>query len=465
MLLCSSKLPVNEYLTTEIFVGLAIDWVLKSNNYKFDELSWDGSQEFVRHGQRGELFQVELFEEGKLCAVHFKYTDNRHVEWTTDYVLDLKNGVLAVQLYRDASSTADYVPPHFDLPNLIQKVIDTGYFRSIHGINITDKPLFIYEDNLQIVKDLILKEKVFELPVVYMSCVTDGHCIVNPYTVAKKLKGVAIVLVETSRDVAFALRKQTFGNNPYGGAIGIYYAKDQRRFLPGELTGSLSTKVKTITGSVFNHLLQTKIEERYSWSQLQSNKLRQQLTLAKSVAENESKNYNELERMYEALLSEKDQQIATLTDQLTSANRSKTQLESQLSSVGEIPALVLGDESDLYPNEQKAFLIEVLQKALNEALANSRREHILKSILDANHCDVDLAKKRETLKNCLHGYKKMTASQRRTLEELGFKITEDEKHYKLVFCEDPRYGGTLSKTGSDHRGGDNTAHDIIRMIV
>ena len=136
-----------------------------------------------------------------------------------------------------------------------------------------------------------------------------------------------------------------------------------------------------------------------------------------------------------------------------------------MSSVGEIPALVLGDESDLYPNEQKAFLIEVLQKALNEALANSRREHILKSILDANHCDVDLAKKRETLKNCLHGYKKMTASQRRTLEELGFKITEDGKHYKLVFCEDPRYGGTLSKTGSDHRGGDNTAHDIIRMIL
>ena len=62
MLLCSSKLPVNEYLTAEIFVDLAIDWIMQSYNYKFDELSWDGSQEYTKHGQRGEVFQVELFD-------------------------------------------------------------------------------------------------------------------------------------------------------------------------------------------------------------------------------------------------------------------------------------------------------------------------------------------------------------------------------------------------------------------
>ncbi len=464
MLLCSSKLPVNEYLTAEIFVDLAIDWVMNSSNYKFDEITWDGSQEYTKHGQRGEVFQVERFEDKGLCAIHFKSTDKHHVEWTTDYVLDSENSVLAFQLYRDASSDAEYVPPYFDLPRLIQKVIDAGYFRSIHGINISDKPLFIYEDNMEVVKDLILRTKIFELPVVYMSCVTDGHCIVNPYTVAKKLKGVALVLVESSRDIAFALREHTHGNNPYGGAIEVFYPKDQRKFLPGELTGTLSAKISTITHSVYNHLLQTKIEERYSWSQLQSNKLRQQLTIAKSAAEKDSKNYEELEAMYEALLREKEQQISTLTGQLNSANLSKVQLESQLSSVGEIPALIMGEEADLYPNEQKAILLEVLQKALASTAANSRREHIIKSILAANPCDVDLNQRKEKLKSCLHGYTKMTAEKRRTLEDLGFKISEDGKHYKLVFCEDPRYNGTLSKTGSDHRGGDNTAHDLMRQI-
>ena len=464
MLLCSSKLPVNEYLTAEIFVELATDWVMQSYNYKFDELSWDGSQEYTKHGQRGEVFQVELFDDQNLCAIHFKHIDNRCVEWTTDYILDLKDSILAFQLYRDASSDAEYVPPHFDLPYLIQKVIDAGYFRSVHGINISDKPLFIYEDNAQIVRDLILRESIYEIPVVYMSCVTDGHCVVNPYTVAKKLKGVAIVLVETSRDVAFLLRKQTNGNNPYGGAIEIFYPNDKRRFTPGELTGTLSAKIATIKNSVFNHLLQTKIEEKYSWSQLQSQKLRQQLTIAKSAAETDSKNYDELEKMYEALLAEKEQQITTLNGQLKLANLSIAQLEAQIATVGEIPALVIGDEADLYPNEQKTLLVEILQKALSSVPQNSRREHVVQSIIAANQCGDSLSQRRDKLKNCLHGYTRMTPDKKRVLEEIGFKITDDGKHYKIVFCEDPRYNGSLSKTGSDHRGGDNTAHDLIRKI-
>ena len=41
---------------------------------------------------------------------------------------------------------------------------------------------------------------------------------------------------------------------------------------------------------------------------------------------------------------------------------------------------------------------------------------------------------------------------------------DDGKHIKLIFMDDDRYIGTLSKTGSDHRGGDNTAHDMISQI-
>lgn len=464
MLLCSSKLPVNEFLTTEIFVDLVIDWITQSRNYRFNNIVWNGETEFIQHGKRGEILQIELFEDGNLCAIHFRATDNRRVEWTTDYILDLDNGILAFQLYRDVSSDTEYLHRAYDLPSLIQKVIDAGYFRSTNGINISDKPIFIYDDNVELVKKLILDQIAFELPVVYMSCITDGHCLVNPYTVAKKLKGVALVFVETSREVSFVLREQTKWNNPYSGAIEVYYSKNRRRFLPSELTGTLSNKITTIRDSVFNHLLQTKIEDRYSWSQLQSNKLRQQLTLAKSKAETDYKNYGELESMYEALLAEKEQQLETLTGQLNSANATKTQLEAQLATIGEMPVLVMGDETDLYPNEQRALLLEILSKALPNVVEGSRKAHIIESVLAANVCDVNLEQKRTKLKGCLHGYTKMTPAIKRTLEELGFKIIADGKHHKLIFCEDPRYSGTLSKTGSDHRGGDNTAHDLLRMI-
>lgn len=58
----------------------------------------------------------------------------------------------------------------------------------------------------------------------------------------------------------------------------------------------------------------------------------------------------------------------------------------------------------------------------------------------------------------------MTPSVSKELEAIGFSLSDDGKHIKLVFCEDARYTGTLSKTGSDYRAGDNTAHDIIRAI-
>ena len=53
---------------------------------------------------------------------------------------------------------------------------------------------------------------------------------------------------------------------------------------------------------------------------------------------------------------------------------------------------------------------------------------------------------------------------RRELEDMGFSISEDGKHFKLVFQGDDRYTFTLPKSGSDWRGGLNAASDIGRLL-
>jgi hypothetical protein len=58
----------------------------------------------------------------------------------------------------------------------------------------------------------------------------------------------------------------------------------------------------------------------------------------------------------------------------------------------------------------------------------------------------------------------MDAKTRRELESMGFSISEAGKHYKLVFHEDERYMLVLPKTGSDHRGGLNSASDFCRLL-
>ena len=223
MLLCSSKLPVKDNFTPETFVELAIEWIKGSKNYKFDEITWCGEAEFLQYGLRGELLQIGLFDNERICAVHFRATDNRSVVWTTDYILDTSEKVLAFQLYREASSDAEYIHRAFSLPYLIKRVIEKGYCRCDNGLEVSDKPFLLHDEELNVAQDIIMRRRDYELPIVYMSCESDGHCVINPWRVAEKLNGVAHVIFETYRSISFALKDSTDGNNPYGGAIEIYF--------------------------------------------------------------------------------------------------------------------------------------------------------------------------------------------------------------------------------------------------
>lgn len=464
MLLCSARIPVVKEFTAPTFVALAIEWIEGSRNYCFDAFTWDGSAEFTRTGKNEELFQVGHFEDQKICAVHFRATDNRSISWTTDFILDYENGILAFQLYRDAPENIDYVHRAFSLPFLVRKIISAGYAASDKGLPVTSEPILIHEEDSEGIAQMMLRKIVYDMPIVYISCETDGHCLINPYMVAEKLNGVAHVIFETSRAVSLDLRDKTDGTNPYRGAIEIYYPNGNRRFLPSQLTGTHSNKVYTIVNAVFEHLNQVRVEDRFSWSQLQVSKLRKQLSTTIQKKQQDSETYATLADTYEDMLAEKDSQIKRLSEQLLSANNTITQLEAQLGNVERIPVLAIGEEQDLYPFEQQSLLIEILEKEVRDAAPNSRKEHILRSLMEANKCENAIAEKRNRIKTCLHGYKKMTSTISRELQSIGFSLSDDGKHIKLVFGEDSRYTGTLSKTGSDHRAGDNTAHDLIRSI-
>ena len=59
---------------------------------------------------------------------------------------------------------------------------------------------------------------------------------------------------------------------------------------------------------------------------------------------------------------------------------------------------------------------------------------------------------------------RMTSSMRQELTDIGFQISGDAKHYKLIYYGDPRYQTVLAKTPSDHRSGKNNAMEIIRSM-
>lgn len=62
-------------------------------------------------------------------------------------------------------------------------------------------------------------------------------------------------------------------------------------------------------------------------------------------------------------------------------------------------------------------------------------------------------------------YKTLSASIRQQLLELGFEITEEGKHYRLIYYGDGRYKTTIAKTGSDWREGKNIASVILKSMM
>ena len=119
----------------------------------------------------------------------------------------------------------------------------------------------------------------------------------------------------------------------------------------------------------------------------------------------------------------------------------------------------------MYDQEILGIVLDALADARKYVPPDSRRHHVLQSIVGANPLPHRTANAhRDALKNLLRGTSTLDARIRRGLESMGFRISNGGKHYKLVYQEDDRYTYTLPKSGSDHRGGLNAANDIGRLM-
>ena len=89
---------------------------------------------------------------------------------------------------------------------------------------------------------------------------------------------------------------------------------------------------------------------------------------------------------------------------------------------------------------------------------------VLQDLLNANECEEIQEQRQAELKRVLKGYRTLTPDIRRTLIDMGFKITSDGKHHKLTYYGKDRYTVTMAKSGSDYRGGDNLFSEIKKRV-
>lgn len=114
-------------------------------------------------------------------------------------------------------------------------------------------------------------------------------------------------------------------------------------------------------------------------------------------------------------------------------------MRDKIEGLQEIPLIYRGEEEELYDGEIKSVILDILNESKKTLKKNSRRENLVEDILNSNEFQNRQEEKRNDIKRLLKGYKNMSKSLRNSLENFGFEIASEGKHYKLTYYGDSRY--------------------------
>ncbi|MCR5738238.1 MAG: hypothetical protein K6G43_00300 [Lachnospiraceae bacterium] len=474
MLIFSTRLSVNDKLTKDEFVKLVIEW---NNTSKYEDniipgIIWDGKYTVSYAYQNLSLDFVEYTDRAVIAARYVKKTDDG-ITWNSDYILNLKEKKICIQLDRSYSEDSIFSDQSFSTPHFISMLIERGYLDTDNGMSVMRKPVSVDMDSIQLFIDILFGGRPYRLPIVYVSRSMHNKFAVNVTELAYRLKGVAHVVVAKNRMVCDELRKRN-KRIETDGDIGIYFLSDARRHKSYKYTdfmGSESNMLNHIVSCVINYSNIMEIDSLYTWNGLNREilrerieNLRKQSEEAQAARKKDKIDNDELMEEYEVEIKTMQQQVNEYSNLVASLELENHGLRQKISGKDALPVLYFGKEADLYPGEIKDLLLRILSEQRKGTKDGTRRAHILDDIIDSNEYIAESERLEKKAKDLMVGYKTMSGTTRQGLKEIGFEISEDGAHYKITYHGDGRYMTTLAKTGSDYREGRNIAQTIIKMV-
>ena len=472
MLIFSTRLPVKDTLTKEKFFELVVRWNQDSPHHRIDGIEWDGG---YRHRWGDMKNMLEITEYNDVAAAHFVQSEHG-VHWTTEFILHTERREIGIYLSREATENTIYFHKEFKPPYFLKLLMRENVLGSDGGLTISEYPhsFGATADEQQVLTQLCLEDaRAFRLPVVYLTrdWFTE-HCVVDEGELARRLCGVAHVLVESDKDVSRTLKDLCHGKNVYNGGMAVYFpsvSAAAKRFIPYD--GMDVEKVMTqIVRMIFRYMNQQKRERLDTWDGIQMMQMRRQtkqlLAEKRRIEENRKQTSKEKEQYWDEYVKAQTQ-VEALTEQNARLQSELAVLRARVDSMGENPLLYYGDEKEFYQGEMLEFvrtaLSEKLDRLPKEKDRHLRCADVLQDLLNANECEEIQAQRQTELKRVLKGYRTLTPEIQSTLIDVGFRIT-DGKHYKLTYYDDERYTVTMAKSGSDWRGGENLISEIRKRI-
>ena len=472
MLLFSTILKIDKSLTKDAFLNLVIEWNQGSphEDNVIRNLKWDGSYN-QKFGDETISLEFKEYRNEEIVAVRYVKKLDDGIIWKTDYIMNFKDYKMSIMLDRSFTEDAIGVDPSFTTPLFIRLLIEKGYVVDDNDLPILMNPHLIGCENLSVLTAVINGTKFYDLPVVYVSKTFSNNIPIDVDKLAYALKGVAHIFVQEDLETNTFIREQCNSTNEYNGAIGIYYQSDvvkHKRFLNYEYFDPTITR-QNIVKEIINFTNQQSIDPLYTWDGVLTSLLRDRFESQKSKRTKAERTKEETEELLDSFSNDFD----ALTEENGRLRSSISDLESELAfyrdafnkkTVNDSGFLSSGSEKEFFQDEKKELILSVLSDSLANILDDTRKKYIVQDIIQQNTIKEILSKKREEVKRLLTDYSGLNGKLKQELQQLGFTITEDGKHYKLTYFNDKRYIIHMAKTPSDGRAGKNIVSDINNKV-
>lgn len=499
MLLFSTILDINEKMTKDDFIRLVIEWnqgsPFESNVIK--GIEWKGERN-IRYGTEDLWLDIQEYRNKNIIAVQYEKRESDGVIWDSDYVMNFDDMKMSVRLERSYLEEALAVDPKFSTPHIITLLIERGYLKQDHDLAVLRTPVMIDDDNLNILTDVINGQSKHRLPVVFVSKTAKDDDPVDVSRLAASLKGAAHVLVQESNCTNYKLRNACESKNEYYGAIGIYYPRlaiGHKKYFYRRGEGYDAILAEKVIRAVIQYGNTLMVDPLYTWQGVNNALLRDRYISQKEErtaadeerrlamyklfelkSEMQQKEDSMREQAVMEAKAEADKlldsfdddikrmqaEIARLSKQIDRLEFENQGLRTRIASNINTPVLYMGDENDdFYPGEVKDLLLATLSDAVNNMKPKTRRYDVVKDIIKSNDYQHIGEQRAAKVKALLTNYSGMTPKVKSGLEEVGYQITYDGRHYKAFYYGYDRYMVVYGATPSDGRAGKNNMRETI----
>ena len=465
MRVVSTKLKMVDAFTELEFFRTVNQWLKNAGPCKVVAEQLEACEEKVGVHLEAEYCIVDTFriEKEEATFTLFKLEQLFHQQtWTTEVILKCSLGANEVFFHVDCSRDATRFDEAPEMrTEVIRVFVNSGYVMQPR-VPITSRTVEATNDLLDWIAAAIREEYTEDMPLILATTYFGNQATeIDDFALSRKLAGLAYVVV-CDNEYTRLLKEKAQCATPFNGAVAIYCKGGKPRQFRKKDAFLGATLDKQIANEVQRFVTAAVDAEAPTWEALHAELVRKEAKESAALAE-EAFDVNET---LDEKLKRVEERIAALVQeniQLTAKNES---LQMALENSETVQALIEPSNlPEFFEGEQHDLVITVLQKALaNCGSKDTRQKELLTDLLARNHIIGNGKELFEVVKSIFADGEDLSAKELSELKRVGFEITSENTHYKLVY-KGSKYWFSLAKTTSDKtRSGKNLTSDITKTL-